>query len=70
MQRAPGVVEFYQSLMKRDAKSETSPGAPGGAAINPEARTNMIGEIEKRSTHQLAVSVPAIYFVMLANVPS
>lgn len=54
VQRAPGVVEFYQSLMKRDGK-EVSGGA-GGAGGNPEARNNMIGEIENRSTHLLAVS--------------
>ena len=55
MQRAPGVVELYQSLMKRDAKEVS--GASGGAGGNPEARNNMIGEIENRSTHLLAVSI-------------
>ncbi|KAG0560087.1 hypothetical protein KC19_10G153600 [Ceratodon purpureus] len=50
--RAPEVVEFYQSLMKRDAKSAVAATAGG---TNPEARNNMIGEIENRSTHLLAI---------------
>ncbi|XP_024396094.1 protein CHUP1, chloroplastic isoform X2 [Physcomitrium patens] len=50
--RAPEVVEFYQSLMKRDAKSAVVNTAGGN---NPEARNNMIGEIENRSTHLLAI---------------
>jgi hypothetical protein len=53
MQRAPEVVEFYQSLMKRDSKSNA--GAAGVGGVNPDARNNMIGEIENRSTHLLAV---------------
>ncbi|XP_073391135.1 protein CHUP1, chloroplastic isoform X2 [Physcomitrium patens] len=53
MQRAPGVVEFYQSLMKRDAKQSLS--SPGGTVSNSEARNNIIGEIENRSTHLLAI---------------
>jgi hypothetical protein len=53
MQRAPEVVEFYQSLMKRDARSNA--GAAGVGGVNPDARNNMIGEIENRSTHLLAV---------------
>ncbi|CAM6035230.1 unnamed protein product [Sphagnum compactum] len=53
MQRAPEVVEFYQSLMKRDARSNA--GAAGVGAVNPDARNNMIGEIENRSTHLLAI---------------
>lgn len=51
--RAPEVVEFYQSLMKRDAKVAV---ANSGSGINPDARNDMIGEIENRSTHLLAVS--------------
>jgi len=55
MHRAPEVVEFYQSLMKRDVKS--TGGGISGNDINPDARNNMIGEIENRSTHLLAVSI-------------
>ncbi|CAK9232252.1 unnamed protein product, partial [Sphagnum troendelagicum] len=53
MHRAPEVVEFYQSLMKRDVKS--TGGGISGNDINPDARNNMIGEIENRSTHLLAI---------------
>jgi hypothetical protein len=55
MHRAPEVVEFYRSLMKRDVKS--TGGGISGNDINPDARNNMIGEIENRSTHLLAVSI-------------
>ncbi|CAM6042654.1 unnamed protein product [Sphagnum compactum] len=54
MQRVPEVVQFYQSLMKRAARKE-SLSATSGAAKNPEARSNMIGEIANRSTHLLAI---------------
>lgn len=47
------MVEFYQSLMKRDARSNA--GAAGVGGVNPDARNNMIGEIENRSTHLLAI---------------
>ncbi|EPS62321.1 hypothetical protein M569_12467, partial [Genlisea aurea] len=52
--RAPELVEFYQSLMKREAKKDTS------SLISPssnasDARSNMIGEIENRSSFLLAV---------------
>ncbi|MCO5553242.1 hypothetical protein L7F22_006763 [Adiantum nelumboides] len=53
VQRAPEVVEFYQSLMRREAKKDTSRGA---SDINvSDARNSMIGEIENRSTFLLAV---------------
>ncbi|KAG6543864.1 hypothetical protein Mapa_014704 [Marchantia paleacea] len=51
MQRAPEVVEFYQSLMKIGAKKELA--ASGGNSA--EARNNMVGELENRSAHLLAV---------------
>lgn len=53
--RAPEVVEFYQSLMKREAKKDTtSLGSTTSSAF--DVRSNMIGEIENRSTFLLAVS--------------
>ncbi len=61
MQRVPEVVQFYQSLMKRAARKE-SLSATSGAAKNPEARSNMIGEIANRSTHLLAVSRNLVQF--------
>jgi hypothetical protein len=53
--RAPQLVEFYQSLMKREAKKDTTllVSSTGGNAS--DARSNMIGEIENRSTFLLAV---------------
>lgn len=51
--RAPEIVEFYQSLMKREAKKETSLGSMSSNVS--DARSNMIGEIENRSTFLLAV---------------
>jgi hypothetical protein len=53
--RAPEVVEFYQSLMKREAKNTTSLGSKTSNVS--DNRSNMIGEIENRSTFLLAVSV-------------
>ncbi|KAL6848891.1 hypothetical protein ACP4OV_021474 [Aristida adscensionis] len=51
--RAPEIVELYQSLMKREAKKETSLGSPSSSVS--DVRSNMIGEIENRSTFLLAV---------------
>lgn len=54
--RAPELVEFYQSLMKRDAKKDGASLISSGTGNSSEARSNMIGEIENRSTFLLAVS--------------
>jgi hypothetical protein len=55
VQRVPEVVQFYQSLMKRDAKKEPV-SVTSGVAKSTEARNDMIGEIANRSAHLLAVS--------------
>ncbi|XP_017218712.1 protein CHUP1, chloroplastic [Daucus carota subsp. sativus] len=52
--RAPEVVEFYQSLMKREAKKDTT-SLITSTSNTANARSNMIGEIENRSTFLLAV---------------
>ncbi|XP_073139894.1 protein CHUP1, chloroplastic [Henckelia pumila] len=52
--RAPELVEFYQSLMKREAKKDTS-SLISTTSNTSEARSNMIGEIENRSSFLLAV---------------
>ncbi|PSR91211.1 hypothetical protein CEY00_Acc28553 [Actinidia chinensis var. chinensis] len=52
--RAPELVEFYQSLMKREAKKDTS-SLVSSTASTADARSNMIGEIENRSSFLLAV---------------
>ncbi|KAF8389810.1 hypothetical protein HHK36_024329 [Tetracentron sinense] len=52
--RAPELVEFYQSLMKREAKKDTS-SLTSSTSNAADARSNMIGEIENRSSFLLAV---------------
>ncbi|XP_010277745.1 PREDICTED: protein CHUP1, chloroplastic-like [Nelumbo nucifera] len=53
VRRVPEVVEFYHSLMRRDSRRDSGAGLPEvPAAANAR---NMIGEIENRSTHLLAI---------------
>lgn len=52
--RAPELVEFYQTLMKRETKKDTSSLISSTTNVS-DARSNMIGEIENRSTFLLAV---------------
>jgi hypothetical protein len=49
VRRVPEVVEFYHSLMRRESKRD------GGSAAGVAAARDMIGEIENRSAHLLAV---------------
>ncbi|XP_006646156.1 protein CHUP1, chloroplastic-like [Oryza brachyantha] len=54
--RVPEVVEFYHSLMRRDSRSRD--GSGGGETANGggvAAARDMIGEIENRSAHLLAI---------------
>lgn len=53
--RAPELVEFYQSLMKREAKKDTPSPLISTTSNTSDARSNMIGEIENRSSFLLAV---------------
>lgn len=55
VKRVPEVVEFYHSLMRRDSRRESTSGNPDVLPATANAR-DMIGEIENRSTHLLAVS--------------
>lgn len=52
--RAPELVEFYQTLMKREAKKDTTSLISTTSNVS-DARSNMIGEIENRSSFLLAV---------------
>jgi len=52
--RAPELVEFYQSLMKREAKKEAATMASAASNV-ADVRNNMIGEIENRSAFLLSV---------------
>ncbi|XP_027346783.1 protein CHUP1, chloroplastic [Abrus precatorius] len=56
VRRVPEVVEFYHSLMRRDSQQrrESSSGAAAEVPATTSAR-DMIGEIENRSTHLLAI---------------
>ncbi|RWR85779.1 protein CHUP1, chloroplastic-like protein [Cinnamomum micranthum f. kanehirae] len=55
MQRAPQVVEFYHSLMKRDSRRDSSGNGVCDASDVANVRSSMIGEIENRSSHLLAI---------------
>ncbi|XP_031266929.1 protein CHUP1, chloroplastic-like, partial [Pistacia vera] len=55
VQRAPQVVEFYHSLMKRDSRKDSSNGGISEAPDVANVRSSMIGEIENRSSHLLAI---------------
>lgn len=56
VKRAPQVVEFYHSLMKRDSRKDASNGGVCDALDVANVRSSMIGEIENRSSYLLAVS--------------
>ncbi|XP_006663710.3 protein CHUP1, chloroplastic-like [Oryza brachyantha] len=51
---APEVVEFYQSLMKREAMKDTTSLGSTTSSVS-DVRSNMVGEIENRSAFLLAV---------------
>ncbi|GAV65607.1 hypothetical protein CFOL_v3_09122 [Cephalotus follicularis] len=55
VQRAPQVVEFYHSLMKRDCKKDSSSGGIYDAPDVANVRSSMIGEIENRSSYLLSI---------------
>lgn len=57
VRRVPEVVEFYHSLMRRDSQSRRESSSCASAELPATANArDMIGEIENRSTHLLAVS--------------
>ncbi|KAK4386564.1 protein CHUP1, chloroplastic [Sesamum angolense] len=57
VRRVPEVVEFYHSLMRRDLNCRRdSGGGPSDAQAAGATAKDMIGEIENRSAHLLAVS--------------
>lgn len=66
--RAPEVVEFYQTLMKREAKKDTSSLISSSSNNASDARSNMIGEIENRSSFLLAVCrIFSLYYSYCLN---
>ncbi|KAL1567426.1 protein CHUP1, chloroplastic-like isoform X2 [Salvia divinorum] len=56
VRRVPEVVEFYHSLMRRDSSCRRESGVGSSEALLAGAATkDMIGEIENRSSHLLAI---------------
>ncbi|MQL98726.1 hypothetical protein Taro_031432, partial [Colocasia esculenta] len=55
MQRAPQVVELYHSLMKRESRKDSGNGGVSEVSNVANVRSSMIGEIENRSSHLLAI---------------
>ncbi|KAK9065380.1 hypothetical protein SSX86_016763 [Deinandra increscens subsp. villosa] len=55
VKREPEVVEFYHSLMRRDSRRESCSGASSADVPSTANTRDMIGEIENRSTHLLAI---------------
>ncbi|CAL9038960.1 unnamed protein product [Musa banksii] len=55
VRRVPEVVEFYHSLMRRETKRESCGGVQDGAPASAANPRDMIGEIENRSAHLLAI---------------
>ncbi|PPD96980.1 hypothetical protein GOBAR_DD05989 [Gossypium barbadense] len=55
VKRAPQVVEFYHSLMKRDSRKDSTNGGICDVPDVANVRSSMIGEIENRSSHLLAI---------------
>lgn len=54
VRRVPEVVEFYHSLMRKNSRRECGGGMAETLPASSNAR-DMIGEIENRSTHLLAI---------------
>ncbi|XP_031474026.1 protein CHUP1, chloroplastic [Nymphaea colorata] len=54
VRRVPEVVEFYHSLMRRDSRREPGGSGPADTPATSNPR-DMIGEIENRSSHLLAI---------------
>lgn len=61
VRKVPEVVEFYHSLMRRESQSRRE-SLSGVVELPPAANPrDMIGEIENRSSHLLAVSVAPVF---------
>ncbi|KAI4368047.1 hypothetical protein MLD38_016656 [Melastoma candidum] len=55
VKRAPQVLEFYHSLMKRESRKDSANGGTYEVPDFENVRSSMIGEIETRSSHLLAI---------------
>jgi hypothetical protein len=63
VRRVPEVAEFYHSLMRRDSRRDSGGVVAEALPVTANAR-DMIGEIENRSTHLLAVSTGFSLFLI------
>ena len=63
VRRVPEVAEFYHSLMRRDSRRDSGGGVAEALPVTANAR-DMIGEIENRSSHLLAVSTGFSLFLI------
>jgi len=57
MQKAPSLVEFYHSLTKRDRDYCSSGLVSCDRSVVNKAHSGIVGEIQNRSAHLLAVSL-------------
>ncbi|KAG2590505.1 hypothetical protein PVAP13_5NG407280 [Panicum virgatum] len=55
VRRVPEVVEFYHSLMRRESKRDGAAACDAASGGGVAAARDMIGEIENRSAHLLAI---------------
>ncbi|KAL6615706.1 hypothetical protein ACP70R_037976 [Stipagrostis hirtigluma subsp. patula] len=55
VRRVPEVVEFYHSLMRRESRRDGAGGTEAANGGNAAATRDMIGEIENRSAHLMAI---------------
>lgn len=64
MQKAPALVQFYHSLTKHDGKKGAmrNGNSSSPAVVNPHS--SIVGEIQNRSAHLLAVSSWGLYLLV------
>lgn len=65
VQRAPQVVEFYHSLMKRDTRKDSAGAGISDSSDVANVRSSMIGEIENRSSYLLAVMTSLCFLLYI-----
>jgi len=71
VRRAPEVVEFYHSLMRRESKRDGAAACDAASGGGVAAARDMIGEIENRSAHLLAVrtaEASPLHFFSLSSI--
>ncbi|KAG2599485.1 hypothetical protein PVAP13_5KG440907 [Panicum virgatum] len=64
VRRVPEVVEFYHSMMRRESKRDAAAACDGSNGGGVAAARDMIGEIENRSAHLLAIKLQSVKLAM------